>query len=87
MLHTELVKNDIVIFKIHCNTSEQDEYESGNVVYVDDKRKTVCICYLHGYQSRSDNVPYEKVCARYNPKGAHMVFGVFSGNSDLLEVV
>jgi hypothetical protein len=86
MKHADLKPNDLVIFKYFCDILGREDFQDGHVVYVDDKNKRVCVNYLEGHKSRSDDLPYERVVARFNPNGEHRVFGVLSGNSDLLVI-
>lgn len=86
MLHNELKQGEQVVFIQYCNILERDDYEMGNVIYVDEKRKVVAVSYLEGYKSRSDEFPFDKVVARYKRDGDHMYFGVIHGPSDLLEI-
>lgn len=87
MKHEELKQGDIVIFKIRLfpDLQEEEDFHDGNVIAVYPEMKKVCICYLEGYKSRSDEFPYEKVVAKYDENGERMKFGCLSGPSVLLE--
>ena len=62
------------------------KYNDGNVIYVDKDRETVCVCYLEGYKSRSDIIPFEKMIAKADENGEEMLFGGWiRGKSILLE--
>lgn len=86
MKHKEIKQDDIVLFKRHCNILNRETYQDGNVIFIDDERKLVSICWLEGYKSRNDDVPYEKVIAKYDPNGKYMEFENYSGTSILLEL-
>jgi hypothetical protein len=83
--HEDLKQNDIVIFKRYCDILEREDFQDGSVIAVYPEIQKVAISWLEGYKSRVDEVEYIKVIAKYDPNGKSMKFGVFSGNSVLLE--
>lgn len=85
MKHEELKQNDIVIFKRYCDILEREDFQDGSVIAVYSDINKIAISWLEGYKSRVDEVEYEKVIAKYDVNGKHMKFGVYSGNSILLE--
>ncbi|WP_252251208.1 hypothetical protein [Clostridium sp. VAP52] len=85
MKHEDLKSGDIVIFKRYSNTLEEETFQDGYVIGVYTERKEVSICWLEGYKSRSDLIKYENVVAKYDKNGEHMKFGIYSGNSVLLD--
>lgn len=83
---SELKEGDIVVFNVTVYAGRKEEVYDGNVIYVDKDRKTVCVCYLEGYKSRSDVIPFEKMIAKYDENGEEMLFGGWiRGKSVLLE--
>ncbi|NFH01317.1 hypothetical protein FC831_13700 [Clostridium botulinum] len=85
MKHEDLKSGDIVIFKRYSDTLEEETFQDGNVIGVYPEIKEVDIVWLEGYKSKSDSVKYEKVIAKYDKNGKHMKFGIYSGNSVLLD--
>jgi hypothetical protein len=85
MKYEDLKQNDIVIFKRYCDILEREDFQDGSVITVYTDIKKVAISWLEGYKSRVDEVEYDKVIAKYDPNGENMKFGIFSGNSVLLE--
>lgn len=83
---SELKPNDTVVFYVTAYSGGKEEVYDGNVIYVDNERKTVCVCYLEGYKSRSDIIPFEKMIAKADENGEEMFFGGWiRGKSVLLE--
>lgn len=78
-----LKENEQVVFLIHSNIYGKKIYEEGNVIYVTDTH--VCVCWLDGYKSRSNDIPFSDMVAVYNPEGEYMTFDYIKGPSDLLE--
>ncbi len=72
---SELKPNDIVVFYVTIYAREKEEVYDGNVIYVDNERKSVCVCYLGGYKSRSVVIPFEKMIAKHDENGEEMLFG------------
>lgn len=64
MKHIDLKENDLVLFKMYSDILNRDCAEVGNVIYVREDNKTVTISWLVGYQSRTDNVEFNKVIAK-----------------------
>jgi len=85
MKHEQLKNGDIVIFKIHSDEMEEDIFQDGNVLDVYADRKEISIIYLEGYKSRNDNIPYDKVIAKFDLNGKYMTFGNLSGTSVLID--
>lgn len=86
MKHTQLKQEDLVIFLIKDDLSKEEVYEQGSVIKVYSHNKSIDILWLEGYRSRVDNVPFNKVIAKYDKNGEQMKFDVFSGPSVLLEL-
>ena len=83
---SELKQNDTVVFYVTTCTGGKEEVYDGNVIYVDKERENVCVCYLEGYKSRSDVIPFSKMIAKYDENGEEMLFGgCIRGKSVLLE--
>lgn len=74
-----------IVFKIDIFQNEEKQYWIGNVIYVDQKAKTVCISYLEGYKSRVDVIPFKDCVAAYDRDGTMMEFDNIKGTSILLE--
>ena len=81
---SELKVNAQVVFKIYCDIYKRKIYEIGSVIYVLPNRREVCVCYLDGYKSRSENIPYEDMVACYDENGEMMSFNNIKGKSVLL---
>lgn len=81
---SELKVNAQVVFKIYSDIYKQKIYEIGSVIYVLPNSRKVCVCYLEGYKSRSENIPYEDMVACYNENGEMMSFDNIKGKSVLL---
>lgn len=85
MKHEELKREDIVIFKRYNDILEKEDFQDGYVIGIYPESKQVDICWLEGYKSRTDSVEYNKVIAKYDANGEEMKFGLYTGNSVLLE--
>ena len=73
-----------VIFMVKENG--RNHLFDGNVISVDPKSKKVTVIYLNGYKSITDNIPYERMVARYEPAGRKYRFGGWiTGPSVLLD--
>jgi len=82
---SELKQNDIVVFNVVVYAGEEEETFDGNVISVDNDNKSVSVCYLEGYKSRTDVIPFNKMIAKHDPNGEEMKFGGYiRGNSVLL---
>ena len=81
---SELKANAQVVFKIYSNIFKRKIYETGSVIYVLPNSREVCVCYLEGYKSRSENIPYEDMVACYDENGEMMFFDNIKGKSVLL---
>lgn len=64
MKHIELKENDLVLFKMYSDILKKETSEVGNVIYVREDNKTVAISWLDGYQSRIDDIEFDKVIAK-----------------------
>lgn len=64
MKHIDLKENDLVLFKTYSDILKRDYAEVGNVIYVRNDNKTVAISWLDGYQSRSEDIKFNKVIAK-----------------------
>lgn len=81
---SSLLMNEQVIFKVYSDIYKEKIPEIGSVINVNNKRKTVAVCYLDGYKSRTEDISYEDMLAVYNPNGVIMQFNNISGPSDKL---
>ena len=81
---SELKENAQVVFKIYSDIFKRKICEIGSVIYVLPNRREVCVCYLDGYKSRSENIPYEDMVAYYDENGEMMSFNNIKGKSVLL---
>ena len=81
---SSLKQNEAVVFMIHSDIYNKKIPETGSVIYVLPEQKKVCICYLNGYKSESDFIPFEDMLAVANPNGEVMKFRNISGPSDTL---
>ena len=81
---SELKENAQVVFKIYSDIFKRKIYETGSVIYLLPNRREVCVCYLDGYKSRSENIPYEDMVACYDENGEIMSFDNIKGESVLL---
>lgn len=64
MEHIELKENDLVLFKTYSDILKRDCAEVGNVIYIREDNKTVAISWLDGYQSRSEDIKFNKIIAK-----------------------
>lgn len=64
MKHKDLKENDLVLFKTYSDILNRDCTEVGNVIYVREDNKTVAISWLDGYQSRSEDIKFNKVITK-----------------------
>lgn len=79
------VKNGAnVVFKVKSDIFKEKIHMDGNVIQNNKESKTMCICYLDGYQSRTETVPYEDMVAVGREDGDMMKFDNISGKSILL---
>ncbi len=81
---SELKPNDTVVFYVTIYAGGKEEVYDGNVIYVDNERKTVCVCYLEGHKSRTDNIPFGKMIAKADENGEEMLFGGWIGGKSVL---
>lgn len=83
---SELKQGDVVVFNVTVYADGKEETYDGNVISVNNERKTVSVCYLEGYKSRNDNIPFNKMIAKADENGEEMLFGGWiRGKSVLLE--
>ncbi|MBO3398522.1 hypothetical protein JJB71_13335 [Clostridium perfringens] len=64
MKHIDLKENDLVLFKTYSDILKRETSEVGNVIYVREDNKIVAISWLDGYQSRIDDIEFDKVIAK-----------------------
>lgn len=64
MKHKDLKENDLVLFKKYSYILKRDHVEVGNVIYVREDNKTVAISWLDGYNSKTDDIEFDKVIAK-----------------------
>lgn len=64
MKHIDLKENDLVLFKTYSDILKRETSEVGNVIYVREDNETVAISWLDGYQSRVDDIEFDKVIAK-----------------------
>ena len=84
---TSLKKDEQVVFLCHSTIYDKKVPEIGNVIYVLPEKKTVCVCYLEGYKSRTEDVPYEDMLAVYDKDGEEMYFDNIHGPSRKLSPI
>lgn len=83
---SELKQGDVVVFNVTVYANGKEETYDGNVISVNNERKTVSVCYLEGYKSRTDNIPFDKMIAKADENGKEMLFGGWiRGKSVLLK--
>ena len=80
---TELKKGDIVLFYVDPYSSGQKELEQGTVIHVYEQK--VDVCYLYGYKSMTDMIPFEDLVSVYDENGEYQKFRNFSGTGFYLE--
>ncbi|HEX5774543.1 MAG TPA: hypothetical protein VFY28_01100 [Candidatus Paceibacterota bacterium] len=79
-LNEDTLQGRKVIFKAH--PTGEPNYEAlteGDVLYVRHERRIVCVCYLYGFKSLSDEVSYDDLLAIIDPAGEHMEIGNYAG--------
>lgn len=81
---SELQENRPVVFKVDPYYQGNKQVFDGTVLWVNKEQKTVCVIYLDGYRSRSDDIPYEDMIAAYDENGEMMQFDCITGKSVLL---
>lgn len=81
---SELEQGRGIVFKINIFQNEEKQYWTGNVIYVNQKSRTVCVSYLEGYKSRTDDIPFEDCIAAYDIDGTMMKFDNIQGTSIIL---
>lgn len=64
MKYIDLKENDLVLFKTYSDILKRDYAEVGNVIYIREDNKTIAISWLDGYQSRVDDIEFDKVIAK-----------------------
>ena len=81
---SELTKNRPVVFNLHNEIYGEKKPIDGTVVYVLHEKRTVCVSYLDGYKSMTEDIPYEDMLAAYDKNGEMMRFDNIKGPSVLL---
>ena len=82
---SDLPINTPVVFKIYSDIYKKKIHMDGHVVGISLKRREVWVCYLEGYKSRTENIPFEDMVAAYDENGEMMQFDNIKGKSVLLE--
>lgn len=78
-----LKQGENVVFKVNPYGDREDTFD-GHVIYVDDEHKIVCVSYMYGYKSLSDDIPYSKMLAVYDEEGEYQRFDNVHGTGFLL---
>lgn len=81
---SELKDGASVVFKVQSDIFKKKVYMDGNVIHNNTDARTMCVCYLDGYQSRTETIPYEDMVAVGREDGDMMKFDNISGKSVLL---
>lgn len=81
---SDLKQGRLVIFKLYSDIFKKKIPWDGNVIYVEPERKRVCVCYLDGYKSETEDIPYEDMLAAYDENGEMMTFDNIKVKSVLL---
>jgi hypothetical protein len=81
---SSLQNNENVVFKIYSEIYKKKIYMDGHIISINDKVKKAWVCWLEGYKSRNDLVPFEDMVAVYDLYGEKMKFDNISGPSVLL---
>lgn len=61
----------------------RDDVEEGHVVFIDER--LVAVCWLDGYRSRNDDVPFEDVLAVHSTIAPKHRLGCFTGRGFITE--
>lgn len=78
---SDLTENSEVVFNIYSDIHKEKRPETGNVLGVNKNNRTVCVCWLEGYKSRMNFIPYEDMLAVADENGEMMRFDNISGKS------
>ena len=81
---SELQKDRPVVFNIYNEIYGKKKPEIGSVIYVLPEKRAVCVSYLDGYKSMTEDIPYEDMLAAYDKDGEFMRFDNINGPSVLL---
>lgn len=81
---SSLKENEQVVFLLYSDIYNKKIPYDGTVVYVDRPSKKVSVCYLEGYKSYTDSIPFSDMLAVYDEKGKMMHFDNISGPSQKL---
>jgi hypothetical protein len=81
---SDLQKNRPVVFNLFDEIYGEKRPMDGSVIYVLPEKRTVCVSYLDGYKSLTEDVPYEDMLAAYDKDGEMMKFDNIKGPSVLL---
>lgn len=85
MKHTELKEDDLVLFKMYLDILKREISEVGNVIRVREDEKLITIIWLEGYQSRVDDIEFDKVIAKCDKNGEYSEIDGVRGNFIMLE--
>lgn len=83
--YSSLKEYDEVVCYVDPEHEGKDKVYDGNVISVDLEKKFAWVCYLYGYKSHTDAIPFDKMIAKGDKAGDCMTFGRWiSGPSALL---
>jgi hypothetical protein len=78
---SELTKGRPVVFNLNSDIYGKKVPMDGSVIYVLPEKRTVCVCYMDGYKSMTEDIPYEDMLATYDENGEMMKFDNIKGPS------
>lgn len=81
---SSLREGEQVVFLIYSGILNKKTPMDGSVIFVSPKTEKVAICWLEGYKSRTDFIPFCDMLAVHNPEGEMIKFGNLYGRSDRL---
>lgn len=73
-----------VVFKCDPYFEGKISYYEGNVICNSASSKKICVCFLSGYKSLTETIPYEDIVAVSDPNGEYHEFPGISGRGVLL---
>lgn len=85
MEYTKLKEDDLVLFKIYSDILKRETSEVGNVIRVREDEKLITIIWLEGYQSRVDDIEFNKVIAKCDDIGKYREIDGIRGKFIMLE--
>lgn len=85
MKHSELKRNDIVLFLKYNDILEKEDYQDGSIVSIYPEQQKADIVWLEGYSSWVDSISFSKIIAKYDKEGVEMSFGAYKGPSVLFK--